>query len=112
MISISAPTYEFIVHNFSGDSGAPTPVAEGAPKPEYTPAATSSVVTAIKLAMHTGISYETLADWPQWLAYVQTECFRQIMDLENSQLLSGLGTGAGDLRVPPAMCARRLPRPS
>jgi HK97 family phage major capsid protein len=112
MISISAPTYEFIVHNFSGDSGAPTPVAEGAPKPEYTPAATSSVVTAIKLAMHTGISYETLADWPQWLAYVQTECFRQIMDLENSQLLSGSGTGAGDLRVPPAMCARRLPRPS
>jgi hypothetical protein len=94
MISISAPTYEFIVHNFSGDSGAPTPVAEGAPKPEYTPAATS------------------LADWPQWLAYVQTECFRQIMDLENSQLLSGSGTGAGDLRVPPAMCARRLPRPS
>jgi HK97 family phage major capsid protein len=92
-IPISAPSYEFIIHNFSADSGGPGVVAEGAAKPEYVPAATSSTVTAVKLAMHTGISYETLADWQQWLGYVQTECFKQMMDLENSQLLNGSGSG-------------------
>lgn len=92
-IAINAPSYEFIVHNFASDSGAPGMVAEGGTKPEYVPAVTSSVVTAQKIAMHTGISYESLADWPQWLSYVQGECFRQIMDKENSQLLTGDGTG-------------------
>lgn len=91
-ISISAPSYEFIVHNFASDTGAPTTVAEGATKPEYVPAATSSIATARKLAMHTAISYETLADFPQWLSYVQTESFKQMTDLENSQLLNGNGT--------------------
>jgi HK97 family phage major capsid protein len=92
-IAISAPSYEFIVHNFASDSGAPAPVAEGASKPEYIPAASSSVVSATKLAMNTGISYESIADWPQWQSYVYTECFKQITDLENTQLLSGSGSG-------------------
>src|ERR1700722_453426 len=47
MISIDAPTYEFIVHNFAGDSGGPAPVAEGAAKPEYTPDATSSTAAVV-----------------------------------------------------------------
>lgn len=92
-IAISAPSYEFIVHNAAGDSGAPTTVAEGGAKPEWTPAATKSVVTAQKLALNTGISYESLMDWPQWQGYVVGEAMRQLMDLENSQLLSGNGSG-------------------
>jgi HK97 family phage major capsid protein len=89
MITINAPSYEFIVHNFSGDTGAPAIVAEGGTKPEYLPDATSSIATVVKIAMNTGISYETLADWPQWLSYVQTECFRQMWDKENALLLNG-----------------------
>jgi HK97 family phage major capsid protein len=89
--AITAPSYEFVVHNFADDTGGPTVVAEGASKPEYLPAAASSIATAVKLAMHTGISYETLADFPTWLGYVTNECFRQLMDLENAQLLYGNG---------------------
>lgn len=92
MISISAPSYEFIVHNFAGDSGGPDIVAEGAAKPEYVPDVTSSIATVVKIAVHTGISYETLADWPTWLSYVQTETMKQIMDKENQQLLFGTGS--------------------
>ena len=87
-ISISAPSYEFIVHNFAGDSGGPSIVAEGGAKPEYVPDATSSIASVVKIAMHTGIGYESLNDWPQWLSYVQTECMKQIMDAENQYLLN------------------------
>jgi hypothetical protein len=51
MISIGAPSYEFLVHNFASDSGtnesAPFAgvVAEGAAKPEYVPAVTDSIAT-------------------------------------------------------------------
>jgi HK97 family phage major capsid protein len=96
-IAISAPSYEFIVHNFASDSGGPSAVAEGGSKPEYIPAASSSIVSAVKLAMNTGISYESLSDWPQWQSYVYTECFKQITDLENTQLLSGSGSGGNIL---------------
>jgi len=97
-ITIGSPSYEFLVHNFAGDTGtnesAPFAgvVAEGAAKPEYVPDATSSIATAVKIAIHTGISYESLADAPQWLSYVQTECMKQIMDTENQQLLYGTGS--------------------
>lgn len=97
MTTISAPSYEFIRHNFSGDTGGPDVVAEGAEKPEYVPDVTSDVATVVKIAMHTGISYETLADWATWLGYVQTECFKQIMDKENQQLLHGTGS-SGQIR--------------
>jgi HK97 family phage major capsid protein len=90
-ISISAPSYEFIVHNFAGDSGGPGIVAEGGTKPEYVPATTSSTATASKIAMHTAISWETLRDFDTWQGYVVNECFRQIQDFENAQLLYGNG---------------------
>lgn len=89
--AITAPSYEFIRHNFAGDTGGPDVVAEGAAKPEYVPDVTSDIATVVKIAMHTAISYETLADWPTWLSYVQTEAFRQVMDKENQQLLYGTG---------------------
>jgi HK97 family phage major capsid protein len=47
--------------------------------------------------MNTAISHETLSDWEQWRSYVLTECFKQIIDLENSQLLNGSGTGTNVL---------------
>lgn len=90
---ISAPSIEFIIHNFSGDSGGPDVVAEGAAKPEYIPAVTSSIAAAVKLATHTGISSESLLDAPQWESYIVNQCYRLIMDKENSQFLYGSGTG-------------------
>jgi HK97 family phage major capsid protein len=92
-IAISAPSYEFIVHNFAADSGVPAPVSIGGTKPEYIPGVSSQTATAIKLAVHTGISHETLSDWNQWLSYVETELYRQMTDVENTQLLNGSGSG-------------------
>jgi HK97 family phage major capsid protein len=98
-VTISAPSYEFIVHNFAADTGTLAgppfagPVAEGATKPEYVPGTTSQTVTAVKLAMHTAVSYETLADYESWLGYITTESFRQVVDAENQQLLYGTGSG-------------------
>jgi HK97 family phage major capsid protein len=98
MRTITAPSLEFIVHNFAGDTGtlAGPPfagvVAEGAVKPEYVPATSQNTVSAIKIALHSAISYETLADLNTWQGYLVNECFRQIMDAENQQLLYGTGS--------------------
>lgn len=89
-LAISAPSYEFIVH--SSTTGVPAPTAEGAAKPEIVLNATSSVATAVKIAAHFGLSYETIADFPAFQSYAQTEVIRQVMDIENAQLLSGTGT--------------------
>lgn len=92
MISITAPSYEFLGHNFASDTGmnesAPFAgvVSEGAAKPEYIPAVTDLIARVVKLAMHTGISYESNIDRPQYTGYIINECFKQIMDLENQQL--------------------------
>jgi HK97 family phage major capsid protein len=88
---ISAPSLEVIVH--SSSTGAPTPVAEGAAKPEVVLNTTSDTFTAIKLAAHVGISYDTLADFGAFQGYAQQELMRQIQDVENAQLLTGSGSG-------------------
>ncbi|UMB71763.1 phage major capsid protein [Mycobacterium paraterrae] len=89
--SITAPSYEIIVHNST--TGAPAPVAEGALKPEVVLNTTEQTLTAIKLAAHVGISYESIADYPTFYGYAQQEVIRQIGDVENSELLTGSGTG-------------------
>jgi HK97 family phage major capsid protein len=88
---VTAPSYEFIVH--SSSTGAPAVTAEGATKPDVVLNGASSIAAVVKLAATFGISHETLADWPQWLSYANTEMVRQIEDLENNQLLNGSGTG-------------------
>jgi HK97 family phage major capsid protein len=88
--AISAPSYEIIVH--SSTTGAPTPVAEGASKPEVVLNTTSQILTAVKLAAHVGISYESISDYPTFYGYAQAEVMKEIMDVENAQLLSGSGT--------------------
>jgi HK97 family phage major capsid protein len=93
--TINSPSLEFIVHNFAADTGTLAGpqfagvVGEGATKPEYVPATSQNTVTAFKIAMHTAVSYESLSDYPQWLSYILTESFRQIVDAENQQLLYG-----------------------
>ncbi|MCV7422992.1 phage major capsid protein [Mycobacterium yunnanensis] len=87
---ISLPSKEVIVH--SSTTGAPGPVAEGALKPEVVLNTTNLTLTAVKLAAHVGISYETLSDFPAFLGYAEIELTRQLQDVENTELLSGSGT--------------------
>jgi HK97 family phage major capsid protein len=88
--AISAPSYEILVH--SSTTGAPTPVAEGATKPELVLNATAQTLTAIKLAAHVGISYESAMDHVNFTSYAQNEMMLQILDVENAQLLNGSGS--------------------
>lgn len=89
--AISAPSLEIIVH--SSSTGAPAPTSEGAAKPEVVLNTTSATYTAIKLAAHVGISYETLSDFGAFQGYAQNELMKQIQDVENTQLLAGTGSG-------------------
>ena len=59
-MAVGVPSTEFLIHNFPSDSGGPGVVAEGAAKPNYTPAVTSSTATVVKLALNTGITSESL----------------------------------------------------
>ena len=47
---------------------------------------------AIKLAAHNALSWEVISDWPSFQSYCGTELYRQIIDAENEQILSGDGT--------------------
>lgn len=89
--AISAPSYEILVH--ASTTGAPAPVAEGGQKPEVVLNMTSQTVTAVKVAAHVGISYESLSDFPTFLGYATTELTRMMADTENSEILNGSGTG-------------------
>jgi HK97 family phage major capsid protein len=73
-----------------GGSAAVT--AEGASKPELTMPATSQVVHVQKIAVHVGISWESLQDWEAFRASVTTELTNRVIDVENSELLAGDGT--------------------
>lgn len=88
---ISAPSYEIIVH--SSTTGTPGPVAEGGQKPELVLNTTAQTVTAVKIAAHLGLGYESIQDFTNFQSYATTELVKQIEDAENDQLLNGSGTG-------------------
>lgn len=86
-----APSIEYIRH--SSTTGAPTTVAAGALKPEVVLNTNTLVATARKIAAHTACTTESLADFPSFQQYMTHELTRQIIDVENQQLLLGDGTG-------------------
>jgi HK97 family phage major capsid protein len=87
---IDAPSLEYIRH--TSTTGTPAIVAEGAPKPELVFNTDKQIATAQKLAAHTGISWESLTDWDAFNGYVQTELTRQVINVENAELIAGDGT--------------------
>jgi hypothetical protein len=89
--AIEAPSVTFIRH--VSTTGAAAPVAEGVAKPEVVFNTNALTAAAVKLAAHNGLSWEIINDWPAFQSYAGTELYRQIIDVENSQLLSGSGTG-------------------
>jgi capsid protein len=89
-MAITAPSMEYIRH--SSTSGAAAVVAEGGLKPEIVMNTTPMTATAQKIAAHVGTSWEAISDWSNWTSYVQGELFRQVIDVETSELLGGNGT--------------------
>lgn len=87
---LAAPSVEIVVH--SSTTGAAQVVAEGGLKPEIVMETQRVILEAQKLAAHSAVSWEILSDWNNFTSYVQGELFRQVVDVENTQLLSGTGT--------------------
>jgi HK97 family phage major capsid protein len=87
--SLDAPSLEYIQVN--SVTGAAAVVGEGQPKPELTMPATKLTIPALKLAVHAGISWENIADFDAFTTAVRTELMRQVVDVENQQLVYGTG---------------------
>jgi len=86
-----APSIEYIRH--SSTTGAPATVAPGALKPELVLNTSTLIATARKIAAHSAVTTESLTDFPSFQQYLTHELTRQIIDVENQQLLLGDGTG-------------------
>jgi HK97 family phage major capsid protein len=86
---ISAPSYQFLQHQFSADTGAPDFVAEGTAKPQWEPSADKVIVTAQKIAGFFNMSHEILQDAPQFESYLINTLFRKIAQVENHAILYG-----------------------
>lgn len=72
----------------SSVQGAATQVAEGALIPELSFATQPMTAHAIKLGCHGAVSNEIIDDWEEFYSWVQRELMRQIIDVENNQLLN------------------------
>jgi HK97 family phage major capsid protein len=91
---VEAPSIEYIVHQST--TGSPGIVAEGALKPEVVMNYVQQTAVLQKIAGHVGVSYEIIDDFSNFLQYTQTELYREIIDAENVNLISGPG-GAGQV---------------
>jgi HK97 family phage major capsid protein len=94
---MSGPSIEFLTH--TGSTGAAATVARGGLKPELSMDFTPGVLTARKIAVQAGIPDEVLADFDTFLAYLQSELTRSVIDVENAQILNGDGVGENLLGI-------------
>ena len=85
--ALDAPSLEYVQVNTV--SGSAAIVGEGAVKPEIQLPATKLICTALKLAVHAGISWECMVDYEAFSQAVRTELMRQVVDLENAELWGG-----------------------
>ena len=103
--ALDVPSLEYV--QVSSVTGSAAIVGEGQPKPEVTMPSAPLICTAKKLAVHCGISWESWADYEAFTQAVQTELMKQIIDLENHELvygdpvtgLNGMTTAAGILTL-------------
>jgi hypothetical protein len=91
--ALDAPSLEYIqVNSVTGAAGI---VGEGQPKPELQLPAMKLIVTALKLAIHAGVSWESISDFSAYTSAVQNELLRQVVDLENNQIVYGNPASGG-----------------
>lgn len=83
--------HEFIKDTTTVD-GVTGTTAEGATAPDVTLAFESLIVSMVAIKATFGVSVESVADYSTLLGYTQGEVMRQIVDTENSQILTATGT--------------------
>jgi HK97 family phage major capsid protein len=90
-IACDTLNYEFIKDNTTSD-GVTGTTAEGVTAPDVTLAFEALTVAMVPIKATFGLSVEVMADWSVALGYAQAEVMRQIVDSENSQILTATGT--------------------
>jgi HK97 family phage major capsid protein len=90
-IGCSTLNYEFIKDSTSSDAVTGT-TAEGATAPDVTLSYEAITVAMVAIKATFGLSVEVQADWGAILGYTQNEVFRQVVDTENSQILTATGS--------------------
>jgi hypothetical protein len=91
--ALDAPSLEYI--QVTSVTGAAAIVGEGQPKPGIETPATKLIVTALKLAAHVGISWESINDFEAFTSAVQNTLLKEIVKLENTQIVYGDPTAGG-----------------
>ena len=88
--ALEVPTISVVqINSVEGSAGI---VAEGELKPEIKPVSSVINITAKKIAAHVGLSTEMLSDFGTFCTAVRVELVKQIIELENQQLLYGDGS--------------------
>jgi len=91
--ALEAPSLEYLqVTSVTGAAGI---VGEAQPKPEIQLPATKLITTALKLACHVGVTWESISDVEAYTSAVQNTLLKTVVDLENEQLLYGDPTAGG-----------------
>jgi HK97 family phage major capsid protein len=86
---LEAQSLEYVV--VTSVTGAAAIVGEGQLKPEIVMPPTKQLVQALKLAAHSGVSWENISDYDAFTSAVQNELLKRVIDLENQQLVYGTG---------------------
>lgn len=89
---MQSPTIEYLRH--VATSGTALAVAPGQLKPEVDFITDTILLHASKIAAVSGVTDESLEDFPSFASYVTSALTRAYIDAENAQLLLGDGTGA------------------
>jgi HK97 family phage major capsid protein len=88
---MAGPSIEFVQH--VSTTGAATVVARGGTKPTIVPNLQTLILTARKVAAILSIPDETIQDFQGFVTYLQNELIRAITSTQNTEILSGDGTG-------------------
>lgn len=89
--TVDAPLVEYLRH--ASTTGTAGMVAAGAQKPSVTLNVSKEVATVRKVAVTATANDEDLQDFADFRDYIASELQRIVIDEENSQVLSGDGTG-------------------
>lgn len=93
--ALEAPSLEYI--QMAATTGTATVVAEGTAKPELVMPTDKVLATAVKIAAHTGVSWEAIQDFDAFVSSVVSELTSQVVLAENLQILSWLAGTVGIL---------------
>ena len=98
ILPTSAMGTSIVEYYVTTGSAAAGPVAEGAEKPESGIVFTKATATATKIAHWMQVTEEAVRDFAPFAQLLSADMIAGVIDAENNELLSALGTGASKFK--------------